>query len=279
MRNPERWLILDCNYLCWRAFYSTGALKFGKHQTGVVYGFLKEVRSLQDLFATQNIIFTFDVGKPLRSSVYHAYKANREHKKASQTKAEKAAYQAMQDQVDQLRLDYLPGLGYRNVFWSDGYEADDIIAKLILDAAGLDSCIIVTADADMYQLLGYEDVVLYNPQKKETTDEDAFQKMYGVPSSSWAQVKAIAGCVSDNIRGIQGVGEKTAIKFLQGTLVETTKTYKAIRDGTSLIKHNHKLVTLPFPKTPLHKIQVDDVTPKKWRVLADKLGMVTLRDF
>ena len=74
-------------------------------------------------------------------------------------------------------------------------------------------------------------------------------------------MKAISGCSSDNITGIKGVGEKTAIKYLLGELKETTKTYKAIEEQKEeLWKKNGKLTKLPLEGTKVFEIKEDKVS-------------------
>ena len=74
--------------------------------------------------------------------------------------------------------------------------------------------------------------------------------MYKVTPEDWGKVKAIAGCSSDGVPGVSGVGESTACKYLTKMLPKTYKTYKTIEKSTELINFNKQLVILPFKGTP-----------------------------
>ena len=76
----EKYLLLDCNYLCHRAKHSTGDLSYGGDATGVIYGFLKSLSGFQDFFNTSNFVFCWDSNTSKRKEIYPEYKANRENK-------------------------------------------------------------------------------------------------------------------------------------------------------------------------------------------------------
>src|SRR6185436_3339106 len=130
----------------------------------------------------------------------------------------------------------------------DGYEADDLNAS-ICHAHPKRRKVIVSADSDLYQLLQDNwprkgSTRVYHPITQITLDAGGFEIRYGINPQQWARLKAIAGCSSDEIPGVPGVGEKTAAKFLQGNGGPRSV---GIAFEAKLINRNLQLTTLPFP--------------------------------
>jgi DNA polymerase-1 len=271
----KTWLVLDCHYLCWRAFYTTGGLSFGGHQTGTVYGFLRDVRGLQELHDTQNVVFAFDGGSGRRVELFPDYKASRYAKAVGMLPEERESHEAFLTQIRKLRKLYLPTIGFRNILWQEGYEADDVIASVCRGLGRAEDAVVVTADSDLFQLLA-PNVVLYNPQKKKAITEKSFKDEWGIPPTLWADVKAIAGCSTDDVPGIRGVGEKTAAKFISGFLT-AGRGYNSIVAGNGIWRRNLELTRLPFPGTRRFELQDDEVTPEKWDYVTGRLGMKSLK--
>ena len=139
-----------------------------------------------------------------------------------------------------------------------------------------DRAVVVSSDTDLYQLLSTR-VSIWKPHKKEIyTSKDFSRDYYNLDPIQWVQVKALAGCTSDAIPGIPGVGEVTAGKFLRGLLKPASKAYQSIERFQSVWQNNLPLVRLPFEGTMIPKIQTDEVSPDKWRNLAQRLGMKSL---
>jgi DNA polymerase I len=295
------WLILDTPFLCYRGYYAIPGLSHDGKATSVAFAVLRDVVELQELFSTKNIIFTFDYGEPKRLSLYPSYKQNRNKKvedistldfsetftlaiknysqKIVDTISEEIQIKfAIKEQIDLLREKYLYELGFRNILFEDGFEADDIIASLCqtITENSDDKCIIVSSDKDLYQLLKQDRVSMYDPRNKKSTTEDSFKKEWGIDPSWWWRAKAIAGCHTDGIAGVPKVGEKTACKYIAAKLKSSTKAYKTIENSSSLILDNEKLVKLPFPGTPKYSLRKDEVGITKWRDLTKKLGMTSL---
>lgn len=266
------YLLFDVNNLCHRAFHTTGSLSHKGIVTGVLFGVFRDILFLQELHQTENIIFCFDSGESIRKSIYPAYKANR---KPPLTEKEAEAKETLYQQIEKLRTKWLPALGYRNILQDMGYEADDLIASVCVDLHSTDEAVVVSSDQDLYQLLSGR-VRIWNPHKKKTITIQSFKKEYGIHPYHWPKVKAIAGCSSDNIKGIKGVGEKTAIKFHLGTL-RGTKTWENIMEGNNQIEKNLRLTRLPLFQTPHFSFVKDEVTNDKWYEVLEKLGMKSLR--
>jgi DNA polymerase-1 len=266
MKTP--WLLLDCNYLAWRAFHSMGSLSFKEIQTGVVYGVLREVLSLQETFGTRRIAFCFDRGMLLRKIDYPGYKARR-----TKDKRDEEDHKEVRKQVNLLRTKYLPLIGFRNLFSQSGYEADDVIAGIV-EPRPTKNFIVVSSDKDLYQLLSPR-VTIWNPHKKERITEGKLREEFGIGPSQWADVKAIAGCVSDEVEGVRGIGEKTAAKFLRGEL-QTGKQFDLIVKGNSIWRRNLGIVRLPYPGLRDFQLVKDEVTGEGWQAIIDLLGMRSL---
>jgi len=262
-------LLIDVSYLAYRAYYSTGNLSYDFIPTGVTYGVLRDVASLLERFSTNRIAFCFDYGKPNRKLLYPDYKANRD----TGTEEEQKARQMVRKQVKLLREDYLKQIGFKNILYQEGFEADDVIAKVIVDRPKRDF-IIVSSDQDLYQLIG-KYVKVYSPKKQELITEESFRKKFGCGPGVWAQVKAMAGCSTDNIKGIPGVGEKTAIKFICGAL-NKGKTFDKIILGNKTTRRNISLVTLPYPGIEPFVLLKDSVSPEGWQSLVSRLGFASL---
>lgn len=269
----KKWLILDSNYLCHRAFYAMGGLSNGEVLTGVVFGFMRDIVSLQDFHQTDNIIFCFDYGRSKRAIDYPEYKANRYESIVNGEQADKM--EELLAQIKALRLDYLRSVGFNNVFFEKGFEADDLIAQLCADIKE-DEIVIVSSDKDLYQLLSPR-VSMHNPHKKTTITVQDFKKEWLISPIQWVDVKALAGCNTDNVKGIKGVGEKTAAKFLTGHLKPGSKAFKSIVENNKIWRRNRGIVRLPYPGTPSVKLESDCVTRAKWVALCERLGMSSLQ--
>lgn len=274
----DTWLLLDCPFLCRRAQYSTGSLAFAGEPTGVIYGFLRAVLDLQRRYGTQKTVFCWDGGTSLRQTLYPGYKQKRMTKE--RTPEEQRAERHYRKQVHLLQSECIPSLGFRNNLIAVGYEADDLLAKICqaIRLSSGDDVVLVSADHDLYQLLGYR-VSLWNPASKLEVTRNDFCKKYRVRPEQWAKVKAIAGCSSDEVKGVKGIGEKRACGYLNGSLPEKSRYYQAIEDAWgTVVLPNLRLVTLPLLGTPSFELQEDDVRPSKWKAVTEKLGMGSLRD-
>lgn len=271
------YLLFDCSYLMHRAFHSTGGLSHKGKPTGALFGFFRDLGGFQQQFRTRHVVFCFDSNKSIRKTMYPGYKKKRGNKLKEATPEERAARQQLDDQLHLLHTKYLYELGYVNLFSASGYEADDVIASLVHNTLHNDHCIIVSADKDLYQLLG-ERVSVFHPQKNRSMNRISFKAVMGIDPRKWPMVKAIAGCDTDEIKGVVGVGEKTAIKYMNNVLDRHLLTHQAIKDNAVLIKENLKLVELPLKGTPEFELDKDHVTSDKWRKVMKTLGIKSLKD-
>ncbi len=202
-------IIIDANAVLHKAFHALPPLKNkeGK-ETGAIYGFLllffKTLKELKPDF----IIATFDYPAPtFRHKKYKQYKAQRK-------KAPQALYDQIKEAKEMLREIKI------KVLEKKGYEADDILGTIanFLNKKNIET-IIVSGDLDMLQLVnkktkayilkkGVKQAVLYDPEEVE-------KKYQGLKPKQLVDFRALKGDPSDNIPGVSGVGEKTAIKLLK----------------------------------------------------------------
>jgi len=262
-------IIVDANSVCHRMKHTMGDLSFEERKVGILFGFLRQILSIAKRFDTNQFIFCWDSRSRKRTQICPAYKANR-HKEL--TKEEEELNTISYAQFDTLRTEILPKLGFKNNFIAEGYEADDIIAKVVKDNGY--NFVIVSTDNDLFQL--------FNPRismmidiKKPLYTEKTFRQEYDLLPDQWVMIKAIGGCSSDNVIGVKGVGIKTASKFLHGLLPRDTKTYQAIKDAHDQISLNKRLVTLPFEGTPSFTLLENQLSLDGFIDIASRYGFVS----
>jgi DNA polymerase-1 len=210
--------------------------------TGAVYGFVTRVESLLNELRPTRIVVAFDSrGKTHRHEVYPEYKAKR------------------LDPPEEL-LQQIPWikeyLEYRGIplYERQGIEADDIIAKLAVDYrdAG-DEVYIFSADKDLFQLVG-GGVQVFHPKLKQKLGAEGIEEFFGVSPVQIVDYLALVGDSSDNIPGVPGIGEKTALKLMDkfGSVEEMLRRIdeveerykKKITANMELLELSRKLVDL-----------------------------------
>jgi DNA polymerase-1 len=248
----DRVTLIDSPYLCFRSFFALKNIgKDGEIPTNqIIGGFLTQLLSLVSADFSTNFVFCWDSKKSLRKQIYPEYKAGRHKDKTPEAEAQ---YQSLYYQMNVLRQDVLPRIGFKNVFMQTGLESDDLIAKIILDDNGEEYgsravYSIVSSDEDLYQVLD-RNVLIRDPWTKKSMSESLFVRDYGIPAKKWAFVKALAGCISDNVKGIDGIGEKTAIRYLKGEDIPGVKGELLKEQAGIIVKKNLPIVKLPHPKT------------------------------
>ncbi|HCV2329803.1 TPA: DNA polymerase I [Staphylococcus aureus] len=201
-------VLIDGNSLSFRAFYALPLLsnKAGIH-TNAVYGFAMLLEKILKEEKPNHFLVAFDAGKTtFRHEKYSEYKGGRQ--KTPPELSEQFPY------IRQLLDAY-----HIKRYELDNYEADDIIGTLSKEAdkAGFQT-IIITGDRDLTQL-ATDNVTIYYT-KKGVTDVDHYtpdfiaEKYNGLTPNQIIDMKGLMGDTSDNIPGVAGVGEKTAIKLL-----------------------------------------------------------------
>ncbi len=266
-------LVLDVSNLCHRAWHALPKLSWRGQSTEVIFGFLRTVEHLRNHFATDNFAFCFEHPILFRRDTFPEYKLRREKNPDSSELPREQLYQ----QISDLRLKHLPNAGFRNIFCSKGMEADDLMAMIALSRAhiaGLET-ILVSSDSDLYQCLLNPTVIIYSLHDKKIKTQEWFQKKYGIHPSRWAMVKSLAGCPTDGVPGISGVGEKTALKYVADALPTSSKGFQRIRStvGRSVLDRNRQLVTLPHRLCPIPNLVDNGWNLSQWREVLNSLGI------
>ena len=198
-------ILVDGSSYLYRAFHALPPLTNSKGlPTGAVKGVINMMRRLQKDYPESTLVVVFDAkGKTFRDDMYSEYKANRP------------------PMPDDLRLQIEP---IHNIIEAmglpmlviDGVEADDVIGTLAIQATAISQPVVVsTGDKDIAQLVN-EYITLVNTMTNTVLDHDGVVEKFGVPPELIIDFLALLGDKSDNIPGVPGVGEKTALGLLQG---------------------------------------------------------------
>ena len=201
----KKLLAIDGNSILNRAFYGVRPLTTRTgFPTNALYGIVTMVTKQAEALAPDYLAVAFDLKAPtFRHQMYTDYKAGRKpmpEELAAQLPIAKELFAA---------------LGYR-VLELSGYEADDILGTLAAwcDDADCDAYLL-TGDRDALQLIDDRvHILLATNSDTVDMDENKFLEKYGVRSSQFVDVKALMGDSSDNIPGVPGIGEKTALKLI-----------------------------------------------------------------
>ncbi|MBP7603816.1 MAG: DNA polymerase I [Spirochaetes bacterium] len=206
----KRLFVIDGHALCYRAYFAfiKNPLTNSKGQnTSAIFGF---ARMLFRLLADQKpdyLVVAFDPPrKSFRFALYPEYKANREKMPED-----------LRSQIEEIKL-MVETLGIRRIEEAD-YEADDVLGSIARSHASKDlEVVLVTGDKDAYQLVD-DNTSIYANRKGitefETYDAAAVREKLGIGPAQVIDYMALVGDASDNIPGVRGVGEKTALKLIQ----------------------------------------------------------------
>lgn len=202
-------ILVDGNNLLFRSYYATAySGNFMKNKEGfptnALYGFVNMINKIINDEKTEYMLVAFDKGKTFRHEKYEDYKAGR---------IEMPNELKQQFPVAKELLDYL---GIKH-FEIDNYEADDIIgtlSKMVLEDDSFNG-LIVSSDKDLLQLINEQVTVkLLKSKDYIMMDEKMFYETYGLKPDKMVDIKSLQGDASDNIPGVKGIGEKTALKLL-----------------------------------------------------------------
>lgn len=246
-RRMQRLYLIDTMYFIFRAFYAVPALSAPcGSPTNAVHGVLGLLRNLWQTERFSHAVAVFESTIPtFRKEMDSDYKANR-----------KPAPVELRSQVAMVRV-ACECLGI-NTLHVDGYEADDVIGTLARHAVDSNRTVtIVSNDKDLAQLLAISKFIeLLRSGKKgrpERITREEVEDLYGVPPQLITSWLAMRGDPSDNIKGVPGIGQKTATKLLkehghiETLLSEPEKAgrfAKHFRDGRKQVLHDLDLATI-----------------------------------
>lgn len=201
-------MLIDGSSLIFRAFFALPNLSNNDGvMTNGVYGFLTMYRNAFDKYKPDYVLVAFDrSSKTFRNDEYKDYKANRDKT------PNELSYQfgILKDVLDSM------GVKYTDL---DGFEADDIVgtyAEMAKEAG--DKAVLITGDRDYLQLVD-DDILVYLTKKgvSDTVEYtvDKIKEEYGITPKQLIDVKGLMGDKSDNIPGVDGIGEKRALDFIR----------------------------------------------------------------
>lgn len=229
--------LIDGNSYVYRAFYAIRGLQNSKgFPTNAIYGFTNMLLKIIREKKPDGIAISFDSPVPTeRHRLFEAYKAQRPETPGDLVR--QLPY--IRKIIDAFNI---------KVFEIPGYEADDILCTIAKKASekGID-VFIVTADKDMLQILNSH-INIYDPMKDRILDTEYVKERFGVTPERIPELMALAGDAVDNIPGVKGIGEKTAIELLKdfsslNELIEHPERIKKER-LKNLIKENIDLIKL-----------------------------------
>lgn len=253
----KHWLLLDGYNLAFRSFYAVPDLtRKDGFPTNAIHGWVRTLWKLQDMYPEATLVITFDMGSDARLELQPHYKANR-----SETPED------LEKQIPHLKsITQALGLAVLAV---EGIEADDLIGTLALKLSDEgDKVTIVSADKDLGQCLkeGVEQLLpppTANPRLGwRRLDAAGLEDKLGIRPDQVADYLALIGDSSDNIHGLQGVGPKTASKWLQefGTLKEIIANVDQVKPVRfqEQIKAREKDLLENVQMTTLHTIPLSE---------------------
>jgi len=198
-------ILVDGSSYLYRAFHALPPLTNSKGRpTGAVKGVINMIRRLLKDYHDSTVVVVFDAkGKTFRDDMYDQYKANRPPMPDD-----------LRVQIDPIHK-IIDAMGLP-ILTIEGVEADDVIGTLAVEAsAQAQPVIISTGDKDIAQLVN-EYVTMVNTMTDTVLNSEGVRNKFGVPPELIIDYLALLGDKSDNIPGVPGVGEKTALGLLQG---------------------------------------------------------------
>ena len=198
-------ILVDGSSYLYRAFHALPPLTNSKgNPTGAVKGVINMMRRLQKDYPESTLVVVFDAkGKTFRDDIYPEYKANRP-----------SMPDELRSQIEPIH-NIIQAMGLPMLV-IEGVEADDVIGTLALEATAAEQPVIIsTGDKDIAQMVN-EHITLVNTMTNTLLDREGVIEKFGIPPELIIDYLALLGDKSDNIPGVPGVGEKTALGLLQG---------------------------------------------------------------
>ena len=262
----KKLILVDGNNLIFRSYYATAytgnLMKNSKgFPTNALFGFISMINKIIEEEKPEYMVVAFDKGKTFRHEKYKDYKAGR-----MSTPDELK----LQMPIAKEMLTYL-GITYLEI---DNYEADDIIGTFAKKCDIEEDFIgtIISSDKDLLQLISNDvDIKLLKQKDYIRYNKESFKEEYGIDPINIIDLKALMGDSSDNIPGVKGIGEKTALKLLHEykTLdgiyenIEkiTGSTRKKLEEDKENAYNSYELATI-YKDVPLD-IQIEELKIKE----------------
>lgn len=235
----DKIVLLDISGIIHRVYHSLNVNKFRRSTdnlpTNAIFGCIKIILNLNKTFKDYKLVACLDNKRESlwRKQLAADYKQNR-----SQMKPELSIqFKFIEEALECLNIKSLK---------IHSYEADDVIASICHQNPDSD-IIVASSDKDMYQLLSLENVQIYNPQKKIYITREDCKTKFDVQPEQFTFYQALVGDSSDNIKGIKGIGPKTASKLVnkyntfENFCNDKDNKYESFVDSC---KVDYKLVTL-----------------------------------
>lgn len=205
----EKIILVDGNNLLFRSYYATAySGNFMKNSKGfptnALYGFTNMINKIINEECPTYMIVAFDKGKTFRHEKYEQYKDGR----IEMPDELKVQFPLAKELLTHMGIKY---------YECDNYEADDIIGTFAKYCDEEEDFIgtIVSSDKDLLQLISHDvDIKLLKQKDYIRYNEKSFKEAYGIEPINIIDLKALMGDSSDNIPGVKGIGEKTALKLL-----------------------------------------------------------------
>jgi len=273
-------VLVDGSSYLYRAFHALPPLTNSKGlPTGAVKGVINMMRRLQKDYPSSTLVVVFDAkGKTFRDDMYSEYKANR----PSMPDDLRVQIEPIHQIIDAMGLPMLI---------IDGVEADDVIGTLAIQASRLNLPVVVsTGDKDIAQLVD-ENITLVNTMTDTTLDREGVREKFGIAPDLIIDYLALLGDKSDNIPGVPGVGEKTALALLQGIggldsiynrLDEVAELpFRGAKTTSAKLVENKELAYLSYElatiktdvKLPLGVTELQSVSPDQDQLLSLFMAM------
>ena len=271
----QKIVLLDGYSLMYRAFHAlqTPMNAPDGTPTNAIHGFVMMVLKVIEEERPDALAVAFDMHAPtFRHKLFDAYKGTRK----PMPEELRAQDPIIRELIGQMGIAILE---------KEGYEADDIMGTVSqwCEDHG-ETALLVTGDRDSFQLTGPHTAILYT--KKGITDTvlvtpDYVQATYGVTPEQLIDVKSLMGDASDNIPGVPGVGEKTALKLIQqyGSLTEVLDRAEAEQKGKlrERLMENRALAELSYRLARIDRHAPIEIDPAQWRLGSIAMALPRLR--
>jgi DNA polymerase I len=229
-------LIIDGHNYLYRSYYgipSSAKLPNGT-QVNAYYGFLSLLRKTYDYIKPQDIILIFDSETGTKDKVNKNtdYKQNRDYTDTGMFKQLPIIKKAL----EYIHIAYIE---------HPDYEADDVIGSIAKKEAESSKVYISSQDRDFFQLLDKNISILRTEKGKVVEyNNDTFEKRYGFNSNRYLEYLSLLGDSSDNIKGVNGVGKKTAFKIISENKSVLESDNRLLLENIHIVKSNLKFLKI-----------------------------------